>query len=382
MKAIINGIILTPHEEIRGMALLFDTVFRGIVPLGHVKAEEVIDAKGRYIAPGLIDVHIHGYLGKDISDGSEEGARIMAEGVLANGVTSFLPTTMTVSWSEIEASFDVVRRLMPQSREPEFLGAQILGCHAEGPFINPQRKGAQSQKHIIPPRADLILPHSDVVRLITVAPEMEGGLEFIRELTSKSGITVSIGHSNADYDLAKKAIEAGASHITHLFNAQTGLNHRKPGIVGAALTSDVFTELIADTFHVHQGLFSMLYNVKRDLLVLVTDCTRAGGLPDGEYTLGGQPIFVNGIECRLQDGTIAGSVLRLNDAARNLHRLGGVPLKDAIHAASLSAARTIGMDRVKGSIEDGKDADFIFIDDECRVYSTFVRGTLKYSKEI
>lgn len=381
MKAIINGIILTPHEEIRGMALLFDTVFRGIVPLGHVKAEEVIDAKGRYIAPGLIDVHIHGYLGKDISDGSEEGARIMAEGVLANGVTSFLPTTMTVSWSEIEASFDVVRRLMPQSREPDFLGAQILGCHAEGPFINPQRKGAQSEKHIIPPRADLILPHSDVVRLITVAPEMEGGLEFIRELTSKSGITVSIGHSNADYDLAKKAIEAGASHITHLFNAQTGLNHRKPGIVGAALTSPVFTELIADTFHVHDGLFSLLYNVKRDLLVLVTDCTRAGGLPDGEYTLGEQPIFVNGIECRLQDGTIAGSVLKLNDAARNLHCLGGVPLKDAIHAASLSAARTLGMDREKGSIEEGKDADIIFIDDECRVYAAFVRGTLKYSKE-
>ena len=381
MKAIINGIILTPHEEIRGMALLFDTVFRGIVPLGHVKAEEVIDAKGRYIAPGLIDVHIHGYLGKDISDGSEEGARIMAEGVLANGVTSFLPTTMTVSWSEIEASFDVVRRLMPQSREPDFLGAQILGCHAEGPFINPQRKGAQSEKHIIPPRADLILPHIDVVRLITVAPEMEGGLEFIRELTSKSSITVSIGHSNADYDLAKKAIEAGASHITHLFNAQTGLNHRKPGIVGAALTSPVFTELIADTFHVHDGLFSLLYNVKRDLLVLVTDCTRAGGLPDGEYTLGGQPIFVNGIECRLQDGTIAGSVLKLNDAARNLHCLGGVPLKDAIHAASLSAARTLGMDREKGSIEEGKDADIIFIDDECRVYAAFVRGTLKYSKE-
>ena len=381
MKAIINGIILTPHEEIRGMALLFDTVFRGIVPPDQVQADEVIDAQGLNIAPGLIDVHIHGYLGKDISDGSEEGARIMAEGILANGVTSFLPTTMTVSWSEIEISFDVVRRLMPESLEPEFHGAQILGCHAEGPFINPQRKGAQSEKHIIPPNATLILPHCDVVRLITVAPEMEGGLEFIRELTSKSDITVSIGHSSADYDLAKRAIEAGASHITHLFNAQTGLNHRKPGIVGAALTSHVFTELIADTFHVHKGLFSLLYNVKRDLLVLVTDCTRAGGLPDGEYTLGGQPIFVNGIQCRLQDGTIAGSVLKLNDAVINLHRLGGVPLRDAIHAASLSAARTIGMDRVKGSIEDGKDADLILIDNDCRVYSAFVRGTLKYSKE-
>ena len=381
MKAIINGVILTPQEEIRGMALLFDTVFRGIVPLEQVQTEEVIDARGRCIAPGLIDVHIHGYLGDDISDGSEEGARIIAEGVLANGVTSFLPTTMTVSWDEIESAFEVVRRLMPESKEPGFNGAQIIGCHAEGPFINPQRKGAQAAEHIIPPRADLILPHSDVVRLITMAPEMEGGLEFIRELTSKSDITVSIGHSSADFNLANKAIAAGASHITHLFNAQTGLNHREPGIVGAGLTNDVFTELIADAFHVHEGLFGLLYNVKRDLLVLVTDCTRAGGLPDGEYTLGGQPIFVNGIQCRLQDGTIAGSVLKLNNAVRNLHHLGGVSLKDAVHAASLSAARTIGADSEKGSIEDGKDADFILIDDDCRVYSTYVRGTLKYSKE-
>lgn len=381
MKAIINGIILTPEQEIRGMALLFDTVFKEIVPINQIQTENVIDAKGRYIAPGLIDVHIHGYLGEDISDGSEEGGRTIAEGVLANGVTSFLPTTMTVSWDEIESAFEVVRRLMPESREPGFNGAQIIGCHAEGPFINPQRKGAQAAEHIIPPSAELILPHSDVVRLITMAPEMEGGLEFIRELTSKSDITVSIGHSSADFDMAKKAIAAGASHITHLFNAQTGLNHREPGIVGAGLTSDVFTELIADAFHVHEGLFGLLYNVKRDLLVLVTDCTRAGGLPDGEYTLGGQPIFVNGIQCRLQDGTIAGSVLKLNNAVRNLHHLGGVSLKDAVHAASLSAARTIGADREKGSIENGKDADFILIDDDCHVYSTYVRGTLKYSKE-
>ena len=381
MKAIINGIILTPEQEIRGRALLFDTVFRGIVSIDQIQTENVIDAKGRYIAPGFIDVHIHGYLGEDISDGSEEGARTIAEGVLANGVTSFLPTTMTISWDEIESAFEVVRRLMPESREPGFNGAQIIGCHAEGPFINPQRKGAQAAEHIIPPSAELILPHSDVVRLITMAPEMEGGLEFIRELTSKSDITVSIGHSSADFDMAKKAIAAGASHITHLFNAQTGLNHREPGIVGAGLTNDVFTELIADAFHVHEGLFGLLYNVKRDLLVLVTDCTRAGGLPDGEYTLGGQPIFVNGIQCRLQDGTIAGSVLKLNNAVHNLHHLGGVSLKDAVHAASLSAARTIGVDSEKGSIEDGKDADFILIDDDCRVYSTYVRGTLKYSKE-
>lgn len=381
MKAIINGIILTPDEEIQGKALLFDTQFRGIVPIDQLQVDEVIDAQGRYIAPGLIDVHIHGYLGEDISDGSEAGARLMAEGVLANGVTSFLPTTMTVSWSEIESAFEVIRRLMPQSKEVDFHGAQIIGCHAEGPFINPKRKGAQAAEHILPPQADLILPHRDVVRLVTMAPEMEGGLEFIREITSKSDIAVSIGHSTADFALAIEAIAAGASHITHLFNAQTGLNHREPGIVGAGLTSDVFTELIADAFHVHEGLFNMLYNVKKSLLVLVTDCTRAGGLPDGEYTLGGQPIYVNGIQCKLEDGTIAGSVLKLNNAVYNLHHLGGISLREAVHAASLSAARTIGVDDIKGSIEDGKDADFILIDDACHVYSSFVRGTLKYSKE-
>lgn len=383
MKAIINGIILTPHDEIRGKALLFDDEFRGIVEPENISNQDsdVIDAEGLYVAPGLIDVHVHGYLGEDTSDGSEEGVRIIAEGLLANGVTSFLPTTMTVSWKEIEAALDVVRRLMPESRTQSFPGAEIIGCHAEGPFINPERKGAQAAEHILPPRADLILPHRDVIRLITMAPEMDGGLQFIREVTSQSDIAVSIGHSSADYDLALQAIKAGASHITHLFNAQTALNHRNPGIVGAALTNDVYTELIADTFHVHQGLFGMLYHVKQGYLVLITDCTRAGGQPDGVYSLGGQPIYVKGIECRLQDGTIAGSVLKLNEAVRNLHVFGKVPLPSAIHAASLSAARSIGVQNKKGSIEGGKDADFILIDEKCQVFSTFVRGIRKYKKE-
>lgn len=381
MKAIVNGIILTEQDELKGMALLFDTEFRGIISQNQLTNEEIIDAKGLYIAPGFIDIHIHGYQNQDISDGSEEGARIIAKNILANGVTSFLPTTMTVSWSEIEEAFNVVRRLMPQSREDAFPGAQILGCHAEGPFINPERKGAQSAEHIIPPNSELVLPHQDVIRIITMAPELDGGMKFIKEVTENSEIVVSIGHSSASFEMAKEAIAAGASHITHLFNAQTGLNHREPGIVGAALSSEVTTELIADTFHIHSGLFSMLYNIKKDQLVLITDCTRAGGLPDGEYSLGGQLIYVKGIECRLADGTIAGSVLRLNDAVRNLHKFGGVSLTNAVHAASLSAAKSIGADKSKGSIKAGKDADFILIDEDCRVYSTYIHGTLKYSKE-
>ncbi len=380
MQAIVNGVILTPNGEIRDKALLFDSKFREIVSESEARqlAADLTDAQGLYVAPGLIDVHVHGYLGEDTSDGSEQGIRTIAEGILANGVTCFLPTTMTVSWEEIEASLDTVRRLMPESRRADFKGAEIAGCHAEGPFINPERKGAQAAEHILPPRAELVFPHRDVIRLITVAPEMPGGIEFIRELTEKSGIVVSIGHSNADFDLALQAIEAGASHITHLFNAQSALNHRNPGIVGAALTRDVYTELIADTFHVHTGLYSLLFNVKRGHLVLVTDCTRAGGLPDGVYSLGGQPIYVKGIECRLADGTIAGSVLKLNEAVRNLHHFGAIPLCAAVHAASLSPAQSIGIADHKGSIEPGKDADLVLMDGECGIHATYVGGIRKF----
>ena len=380
MKAIVNGIILAQDGEVRGKALVFDKKLRGIVDPDTLSSAEVIDAGGRYVSPGLVDVHIHGYWGEDASDGSEEGVRRLAKGILQNGVTSFLPTTMTVSWPEIEAAFDTVRKLRPLSLKADFDGSEILGCHAEGPFINPQRKGAQAADNIIPPDAQRVLAHQDVVKIITIAPEMPGGMDFIRTLTQQSDIVVSIGHTSANFDQAMEAIRAGASHVTHLFNAMTGLNHRSPGVVGAALSTSVSTELIADNFHVHPGLFALLHTVKGDKLVLVTDCTRAGGLPDGQYTLGGQPIFVKGIECRLADGTIAGSVLKLNNAVKNLRDHAGLSMLDAVHAASLNAANCIGVGQRKGSIKVGKDADIILMDDDCQVSAAFVRGTLKYTK--
>ncbi|MHC1785589.1 MAG: N-acetylglucosamine-6-phosphate deacetylase [Christensenellales bacterium] len=381
MKAIINGIILAEEGEHRGKALLFDEKVRGIVPIEDLDGQERIDATGQYVAPGLVDVHIHGYLGDDTSDGSEEGVRRIARGILANGVTSFLPTTMTVRWDEIEQALQVVRRLMPLSREPAFDGAQILGAHAEGPFINPLRKGAQAADHILDPDAARVLPHQDVIKIITMAPEMPGGIDFIRRVTKESGIVVSIGHTSASFEQALEAIQAGASHITHLFNAMTGLNHRDPGVVGAALTTDVASELISDNFHINPSLYSLLVTLKGDKLVLVTDCTRAGGLPDGEYSLGGQPIFVKGIACRLKDGTIAGSVLHLNDAVRNLKEHTHLSLRDAVHAASLNAAACIGMGESKGSLKVGKDADIILMDENCQVAATYVGGTLKYKKQ-
>lgn len=380
IKAIVNGVIVTEHEELRGNALLFDEKIIGIVDESEVRDAQRVDAHGSYVCPGLVDVHIHGYWGEDVSDGSEEGVRKMAKGLLENGVTAFLPTTMTVSWAEILTSLDTVRRLKPVSRSADFNGSEILGVHAEGPFINPKRKGAQAAECILAPDAARVLPHKDIIKIITMAPEMPGGIEFIRELKANSDIVVSIGHTDASFETAMEAIRAGASHITHLFNAMTGLNHRNPGVVGAALSSDAACELIADTFHIHKGLFAFLHDAKKDKLVLVSDCTRAGGLADGEYTLGGQPIFVKGIECRLADGTIAGSVLKLNKAVQNLRDHGGVSMVEAVKAASLNAAQSIGEDASKGSLSKGKDADIVIMDRECNAEKTFVRGTLKYNK--
>ena len=382
MKAIVNGTFLMDGVEISRGALMFDQTIAGHVPVKDIPAGcEIIDAHGAYVSPGLIDLHIHGYHGEDASDGSPEGLKVIAKGLLENGVTAFLPTTMTVSWEEIEAAFDVIRVLRGESQEPGFDGAQILGAHAEGPFINPRRKGAQAEESILPPDAGRILKHKDIVSILTMAPEMPGGLEMISQVTSQSDIVVSIGHTEADFELANKAIDAGANHITHLFNAMTGLNHRKPGVVGAALSRGVVTELIADTFHVHAGLFGLLQSIKQDKLVLVTDCTRAGGLRDGEYTLGGQPIFVKGIECRLADGTIAGSVLKLNHAVRNLRDKAGLTTAQAVAHASQYPAGVIGMGETKGSLRAGMDADIVLFDEQLNTKAAYIRGIKKYERE-
>ena len=379
MKAIVNGKIILPDSIVEGRALLFDEKIAGLsetVPEGA----EIIDAKGRYVAPGLVDIHIHGYLGEDTSDGSVEGIRKMAEGIVKNGVTAWLPTTMTVSYDDLRRAFDAVRVLMDKKNNPK--GAQIMGIHAEGPFINPSKKGAQAVEYIRPADAPFLIENSDVIRIVTIAPEMPGALDCIREVTEKTSILVSMGHTAANYETAKAGIEAGVRHATHLFNAMTPLNHRDPGVVGASLADDrVSTELIADTFHISPDLFGLVAKVKGDNLILITDCTRAGGLEDGEYTLGGQPIFVKGIECRLADGTIAGSVLKLNNAIRNMRDQTSLPLEQIVRMASINAARCIGLDKTKGSLEAGKDADIILADENFAVSETIIAGETVWAAE-
>ena len=373
MLYIKNGRIITPDGVVEGYALALNQKIEGIINVSDIpEGAETIDACGNYVAPGLVDIHIHGYLGEDASDGKPEGLKIIAEGIVKNGVTSFLPTTMTVSKAEIERAFNAARQVKEESRV--WNGAEILGVHAEGPFINPDKKGAQAAEHILKPDAAFVLENADIVRLITLAPEMDDGHVCIKELAEKSDIQISMGHTGATFEEAMSAVSDGVNHATHLFNAMTPMLHRAPGVVGASFASDIYSELIADTFHVHPGLFSVTAKQKSGRLILITDSIRAGGLSDGSYELGGQNVTVQGIQCRLEDGTIAGSVLTLNRAVHNMLLNTKLPVHEVVNMASLNPAKAIHADRTKGSIKAGKDADIIIADGDFNILRTIKGG--------
>lgn len=378
MKYITGGKIITPGGIAGGCALVYDRQIIDIIDSASVpRGAEVISAEGRFVSPGFIDIHVHGYMGEDVSDGKADGLRIIARGILQNGVTSFLPTTMTVSEEEINAAFDAVRSVKEESLTWE--GAEILGVHAEGPFINPAKKGAQAAENIKKPDASFVLKNADIIKTLTLAPEMDTGHVCIKELAAKTDILLSMGHTDATFEEAVSAVADGIGHATHLFNAMSPLAHRNPGVVGAVFATDVSCEIIADTFHIHPGLFSIVSHLKKDKLILVTDCTRAGGMPDGEYTLGGQPIFLKGIECRLTDGTIAGSVLRLNRAVANILKHTSLTVSEAVEMVTVNAARVIHSEDRIGSLEPGKDADIVIFDDDINIYKTIKGGRTVYS---
>ena len=378
MKSIVNGRILIPDGVIDQKVLTFDQRIAEIASEPPEEAE-IIDAKDCYVAPGLIDVHCHGFMGWDTSRASVSDLKSMCAHLVRSGVTSWLPTTLTLPWPELEKCFAAIREVMRESALPEWRGgAQVLGCHAEGPFISPRRKGAQCEAYIQRPEARRIKPWASVIRLITVAPEVDGALDFIRA-AKRLGIAVSMGHSDATAEQAFAAIEAGVTHVTHTFNAMAPLNHHSPGLVGAALNDDrVYCELIADGLHVSPLLLPLLARLKLHRLVLITDSIQSAGLPDGVYDQLGVQIRMEGECCRLMDGTIAGSTLTMDKAVRNFVRYSGIPVWRAVNMASLYPARAIGMDSRKGALQRGKDADIVIADRHFNVRATFVGGECVY----
>ncbi len=371
MKAIVNAKVVLENGIIDNGYVVFDNVIREIGSGECPHADEVIDADGKYLFAGLVDLHVHGYKGDDVSDCNVEGLNRIKCALAKNGVTSFCPTTMTMSLQNLQQAIDCVKT----AKNNDVDGAKIVGVNVEGPFINPIKKGAQSAEFICAPNAEFVLANKDEISLVTVAPEMDGGFEFVNEVSKNSDVVVSMGHTNANYHEASEAIKLGASHVTHLFNAMPPLNHREIGVVGAVLENEeVSCELIADTFHVSEHLYKTLLKQKGDKLILITDCMRAGGMEEGEYTLGGQKVIVKGVECRLTDGTIAGSILTLNKAVYNFAKCANVPLCQSVKHASLYPAQVLGIDDMRGSIAVGKCADMFVADSEMSVIATFVDG--------
>lgn len=375
MKAIINGKILTENNIIEDKILLFDDKIIGFCDQVEENIE-TIDAKGLYVSPGLIDIHVHGSCNCDVMDKSVTSIKTIGNGIKANGVTSFLPTTMTMSKEDIYEALDTIR----ESINIKYDGAQILGAHLEGPFINSKYKGAQSDKFIQPPNFPFIEEYVDVIKIISYAPEVDNNFNFTKEIKDKTDITLSIAHTNATYEEAKLAIKFGASNITHLFNAMTPLNHRELGVVGAALTSDVYCEIICDNIHVNPQLYQFVLNNKgKDKVILITDCMRAGCMADGKYDLGGQDVFVKDGAARLSTGNLAGSVLNLNKAVYNFIKNTNLSINEAINLASLNPAKSINMDKTKGSLDINKDADIALFDDEMNCYMTISNGEIIFN---
>lgn len=343
---------------------------------------EVIDYSNDIISAGFVDTHIHGYVGHDVMDNNLEGIKEMSTALLENGVTSWLATTLT---APIEQLNDVCETIGNHYQEVE--GAKIQGIFLEGPFFTEKYKGAQNPAYMGDPSIEALKKWQDLsnqlIKKIAIAPERDGVQEFI-EYANSIGVYTALAHSDASYEQAKAAVDAGANIFIHTYNGMSGLHHRNPGMVGAALALDnVFAEIISDGFHVHPGALQVVVKARGPQeTVLVTDCMRAGGLGEGESMLGELEVIVKDGQARLKDGgNLAGSILKMNDSVRNMYKWGIVSIDDALRMASYSPAKSVGLEDDCGQIKAGMAADFIVVDDQLQLKATYLDGKAKYIKE-
>lgn len=374
-KCIINGKIVLHDEIVEKNVIIEDDKIVEISDSQPTDAE-IIDAEGLYVSPGFIDVHTHGRGGSDTMYATFKDLNTISTWALKTGVTSLLATTMTMPIEDIQKAVEEIA-----DSQGKVEGAQILGAHLEGPFFNKKYKGAQPEECMILPTVENYLTitgkYQDVVRKISIAPELEHSIELIEYLKDKNTV-VSIGHTNATYEEAQAAIDAGVTSGTHTYNAMTPLTHRAPGVVGAIMTNEsVYAELILDGIHVsYPAAKALLLTKGKDKVTLITDSMEAAGLENGQYRLGTHDVYVKDGEARLIDGTLAGSILAMNNAVNNAHKHLGLTMNEAVNLASYNPAKSLGEDLL-GEIKAGNYADIIFFDEDVNIKNVMIKGQLK-----
>ncbi|MGG3571535.1 N-acetylglucosamine-6-phosphate deacetylase [Bacillus gobiensis] len=384
--AIQNVKIAAEHEIIPNGYLIFEDEV--ILKVGHgepnISCDKVITApSGSVLLPGMIDIHIHGGYGADTMDATPDALQTISKHLPSEGTTSFLATTITQEHSRIEDALRNAAHWM--NGQQNHTGAEMLGIHLEGPFINKNKAGAQPENHIIPPNLETFINWQKLsenrIKIVTFAPEEDTSHTFVKYLTSQN-IIPSIGHSDANYNQMNEAIASGAKHVTHLFNGMRGFHHREPGVAGTALArEDLFAELITDGIHSHEAAVKLTYQAKGSSgIIMITDSMRGKGLSDGRYDFGGQTVEVKGDTAFLSDGTLAGSILKMNEGAKLMMKITNCSLLDIVRMTSSNAANQLNVYDRKGSLTAGKDADLVIVSPEGDVLKTYCKGKIVWER--
>ena len=370
-----NGLVLDKDFEFVKTDISFDSK---ITEIASSDTGDFFDAEGCYVIPGFVDTHMHAAMGENFLDFKEDTAKIVCTFEASNGTTTLVPAISAAPEEKMTAA---IKYIVEKSKKQSDNEAKLLGIHLEGPYFALEYKGAHHPRNIRTPdiaEFDRLNEAGEgVVKIITMAPELENGYEAIAHIVNK-GVAVSVGHSNATCEEAKKAFALGASRTTHTFNAMTGLNHRKPGVVGAAMTSpEVCCELICDFFHVDSTVVGLLYSIKGcEKITMITDSELGTGMADGEYAVNGQKIIVKDRKTYLGDGiTIAGGSSVMLDGVKNLVSI-GIPLENAVKCATINGAKATKIDNRVGSLDIGKDADIVVLDKELNIKQVFVNGKM------
>ncbi len=366
-----NGSVLCDNFEFRKLDI---AIKDNLISFDVNGQTEEIDCTDCLVVPGLIDVHTHGALGYEATDNSPFAIREISRFMAENGVTSYLPTFATASHNCLIDAAKNIKEVCKNGTG----GATIAGIHMEGPYFSEKFKGAQDPENLRLPSLrefdEINEASGNIVKLISVAPELEGAIDFIK--AKKDSVRIAIGHTDSDYETAIEAIKCGASQLTHSFNGMRGFHHRNPNAVGAALDSKIFCECICDGFHLAPATIRLIYNlVGSDNMVMISDSISPTGLPDGETTSGGLTVYIKNGKARLKDGTIAGSTSNLLEGVKNVIKFGIKP-EHAFKAATINPAKAVKIDNITGSISEGKRADLIILDKEFNLKKVIINGKI------